>query len=134
MGVAMFMFPWTALVTVLALLVYFWTSIMVARARGTYKVEAPAMTGPAEFERAVRVQANTVEQIVLYLPALWLFAALWGDGWAALVGVVWPVGRIVYALGYYTAADKRGTGFVMTVLPSFVLLIGVAVGAVLRGF
>lgn len=129
-----FAFPWTALVTVLALLVYLWTGLMVGRARTTHKVEAPAMSGPPEFERAMRVQNNTLEQIVLYLPVLWLFAALWGDLWAAIIGVVWPIGRVIYAQGYYQAAEKRHAGFGVTILPTLVLLVGTLVGVFVRGF
>jgi uncharacterized membrane protein YecN with MAPEG domain len=128
-----FGYPWAALVTVAALAVYVFTFMRVATARGQYKVEAPAITGNPDFERVFRVQQNTLEQLVLFLPLLWLFAAIWGDRWA-LIGLAWPVGRLMYAFGYYQAAEKRGMGFAVTALTSFALLIGVVVGAVVRGF
>src|SRR4051812_9757797 len=103
-------FPYTAVVTVLTVLVYFWTTTLVARARATYKVEAPSTDGPPEFQRAFRAQMNTLEQIVIFLPLLWLFAAAWGDMIAAGVGVFWPLGRILYARGYLVEAKKRGAG------------------------
>lgn len=124
-------FGLTGLVTLAALVVYFWTVMMVGRARGLYKVPAPAMDGPPEFLRAVRVQVNTLEQIVLFLPALWLFAAAWGDTAAALVGIVWPAGRILYAMAYYRDAAKRGPGFLIAMLPTMILLLG-ALGGFVR--
>ncbi|MFC7334878.1 MAPEG family protein [Rhodocista pekingensis] len=123
-------FAWTGLVTLAALFVYFWSALMVGRGRGLYKVPAPSMDGPPEFLRAVRVQINTLEQIVLFLPALWLFAAAWGDMAAALVGVFWPVGRILYALAYYRDAKKRGPGFLIAMLPTLLLLLGALAGFV----
>jgi glutathione S-transferase len=123
-------FEYTALVSLLALLVYIWTSLKVGGARAKYKTPAPATSGPPEFERAFRVQMNTLEQIVLFLPVLWLFAAVWGDKTAAVIGVIWPIGRIIYARAYYVAAEKRGPGFGLTFLPSIVLLLGALAGIV----
>ena len=129
-----FAYPWTALVTVAALLVYVGVMMRVARARGAFKIEAPAITGHPDFERVIRVQANTVEQLAIFLPALWLFAALWSDAWAAIIGIVWPIGRVVYAMGYYQAAEKRNMGFAITAIPSIVLLVGTLIGIFARGF
>src|SRR5262245_54994057 len=114
-------FPYTELVMGLALLVYFWTSIKVGGARAAFKVPAPATDGPPEFQRVFRVQMNTLEQLVLFVPALWLFATCWGDLYAAIAGVVWPIGRIVYARGYYAAAEKRSLGFLIAFLSTAVL-------------
>jgi uncharacterized membrane protein YecN with MAPEG domain len=129
-----FAYPWTALVTVAALAFYVFAMTRVGNARRTYNVAAPAIAGNPDFERIFRVQANTLEQMVFFLPVLWLFAAIWGDGWAALIGIVWPVGRVIYALGYYQAAEKRAVGFAITALSSIVLLIGVVIGVLVRGF
>jgi glutathione S-transferase len=129
-----FSFPWTALVTLLAVIIYAWTGIRVARARVKYDVKAPATTGNPDFERVYRVQANTGEQIVQFLPCLWLFAASFGDLWAAAIGIVWPIGRVVYAIGYSKAAERRGPGFGLTVLPTVVLAIGAIVGIMQRFF
>ncbi len=76
------------------------------------------------------MQQNTLEQLVLFLPALWLFALTIGDPWASLIGLVWPIGRILYAWGYYRDAEKRGPGFVLSVAATMVLLIGAAIGLV----
>lgn len=115
---------WTSGVTLLALLVYFWATLRVGQARMKYGVEAPATTGAPEFERAFRIQQNTLEQIVLFLPSLWLFALLVSDMWAGVAGLAWVIGRVLYVLGYARAAEKRGLGFTIALLASVVLLLG----------
>ena len=120
----------SAAATILALIVYVVFMVNVARARGRYKVMAPAVDGDPAFARIYRVQQNTLEQLVPFLPALWLFALTVGDPWAGLIGLVWPIGRIAYAWGYYRDAEKRGPGFVLTVVPTIVLLVGAIVGIV----
>jgi uncharacterized membrane protein YecN with MAPEG domain len=86
-----------------------------------------------EFERWFRAQQNTLEQLVLFLPALWLFAALVDDRWAGIAGAVWVVGRVLYALGYARAAEKRSAGFVIAMLATLSLLVGAIVAWFLRG-
>ncbi|MDX2222702.1 MAG: MAPEG family protein [Rhodospirillaceae bacterium] len=125
-------FPLTGLVTLVALLVYLWVTLKVGGARAKYGVKAPAVDGPAEFQRVFRVQQNTLEQIVLFVPALWMFAVAWGDLWAAAVGAFWPLGRMIYAVSYYQAAEKRGAGFGVTFLSTAALLLGALAGVVVR--
>ena len=125
-------FPLTALVTTLSLAVYLWVTLKVGGARAKHGVKAPNIDGPPEFQRVFRVQQNTLEQLALYVPVQWIFAAAWGDVAAAAVGALWPIGRILYALSYYQAAEKRGAGFGITFLSSAVLLIGSLVGAVMK--
>ena len=125
-------FPLTVLVTVFALLVYVGLSLAVGRQRMRHGVKAPTMDGPPEFMRAVRVQMNTLEQLALFLPALWLFALAWGDRPAALVGVVWPLARLLYARSYMADPARRGPGFVAAFLAALVLLLGAALRAVER--
>ena len=125
-----------ALTTLAALLVYVATSIYVARARGKFKIDAPAMTGNPDFERVIRVQMNTLEQIVAFLPALWLCAVFLSAPWAAGIGAVWVIGRILYAVGYYREAAKRGPGFVLAFTAFAALWAGALWGvlaALLRG-
>lgn len=112
-----------AIVSLLALLVYLWTGIKVGQARAKYKIEAPATLGNPDFERAFRVQQNTLEQIVLFLPTLWLFQLVVGGPWGGYIGLLWPIGRVIYAIGYYKAAEKRNIGFGLTILPSIILLL-----------
>ena len=125
-------YQYTALVTTLSLLTYFWTIFMVGRARGRFKLEAPATTGHPDFERVFRVHQNTLENIAMYLPALWLFAAYVSDRWAAALGAVWIVGRILYARGYYAEAAKRSTGFLISLGAAGVLLLGSLIGIVVQ--
>jgi len=118
------MYHFTGLVSLLAILFYFFTSARVARARAKYKIAAPAITGNADFERLFRVQMNTLEWMPIFLPSLWLFAIYISDRWAALVGLVWIVGRIVYMLGYEQATEKRSPGFFIQALACIVLVFG----------
>ncbi|MDB5453364.1 MAG: rane-associated protein in eicosanoid and glutathione metabolism [Caulobacteraceae bacterium] len=121
---------WTAIVTVLALIVFIVTAMRVGAARGKHGVAAPAMSGHELFDRHFRVQMNTLEQLVLFLPSLWLFDYYWGQLIPAILGVVWIVGRIIYMQTYVADPAKRSAGFGLTFLPSIVLLIGALVGAV----
>jgi glutathione S-transferase len=123
---------YTALVTLLALLLYLYTGWMVAVARSKFGVKAPATTGNTDFERVFRVQMNTLEWMPIFLPALWLFAIYISDWVAALLGLVWIGGRIAYIIGYLAAAEKRHRAFAVQGLASFVLLIGALIGIVLR--
>lgn len=124
--------PWVAIVTILSLLVYFSTSLFVARARRASGIAAPTMSGDPAFERAVRVQENTLEWLPLYLPSLWLFALFVNTGFAVGLGLVWIVGRILYMRGYLEAANKRSLGFGVQALATGVLLFGALIGAAWR--
>ncbi|HTT82356.1 MAG TPA: MAPEG family protein [Rhizomicrobium sp.] len=115
---------WTAIVSLLALLMYFWMSLKVARTRGKSGIEPPAMTGDPLLERAIRVQSNTLEWLPIFLVSLWLFAIYWNERVAAGLGVVWIIGRLVYSAGYMADPAKRSTGFLIQLLASAVLLLG----------
>ena len=117
--------PLVAIVTLLALLVYFYMSLRVGQARSKFNVPAPAMTGNPDFERAFRIHMNTLEWLPLFLVSLWLFAIAWNsDLVSAGIGLVWIVGRIVYLTGYSKAAEARSTGFGIQALATGVLLFG----------
>jgi glutathione S-transferase len=122
----------TAWATLAVLGVYFWTGVMAGWARGKYKVMAPSMDGPLAFQSAQRVQMNTLEQLPLVLAPLWLCGIYLGDAWAAAGGLLWCVGRILYALGYYRDPAKRETGFVIGMLASGALVVGSAIGLLLH--
>jgi glutathione S-transferase len=115
---------WTALVTIVALLVYFGLSFQVARARGKSGIEAPAMTGDPMLERANRVHVNTLEWLPMFLAGLWLFAIYWNELVAAGLGIVWIVGRLVYSAGYMADPGKRSAGFLIQFLATAILLFG----------
>ncbi len=121
---------WVAIVTLVALLVYVWMALQVTWARRKCGIDAPTMTGDPVLERTIRVQSNTLEWLPLFLPSLWLFAIYWSDLVATILGVIWIVGRIIYALGYVSAASKREVGFIIQALATAILLFG-ALGRVI---
>jgi glutathione S-transferase len=123
------MYHFTALVTCLAILLYFFTGIQVAKARVAFGIKAPAISGHPDFERVFRVQMNTLEWMPILLPSLWLFATYIGDAAAAILGLVWIAGRILYMVGYSQAAAKRGPGFSVQALAAGILWLG-ALGAI----
>jgi glutathione S-transferase len=123
------MYHLTAIVTCLAILTYFFTTVQVSRARVAFDIKAPAIVGNPDFERVFRVQMNTLEWMPIFLPSLWLFAIYIGDGIAAAIGVVWIVGRILYMTAYVQAANKRGLGFGIQALAAAILWVG-ALGAI----
>ncbi|MGI8841152.1 MAG: MAPEG family protein [Caulobacteraceae bacterium] len=113
-----------ALVTLLALLLYFVMGFRVGRGRSKFGVEAPAVTGHPDFERLYRVQANTLEWLPSFVVSLWLFALYWDEKAAALIGLVWIAGRILYMVSYSKLASSRGPGFGIQALAVGVLLFG----------
>ena len=123
------MFHFTALVTCLAILFYFFTGFQVGKARVASGIKAPATTGHPDFERVFRVQMNTMEWLPIFIPSLWLFAIYISDPAAAAIGLVWIGGRILYMTGYSRAAQNRGTGFTIQGLAAAVLWAG-ALGAI----
>jgi glutathione S-transferase len=108
--------PLTALITLMAIALMFWTAIGVGRARVKYEVKAPATSGNDMFDRAYRVQMNTMESALMMLPALWVYAGFIGDTGAAAMGLAWVAGRIWYALAYQKDPAKRGGGFSLALL------------------
>ena len=123
------MYHFTALVTCLAVALYFFTSIRVAKARAKFGIKAPAITGNDDFERVFRVQMNTLEWLPIFLPSLWLFAIYISDPVAAAIGLLWIAGRALYMTGYSQAANKRGRGFGIQALATGILWLG-ALGAI----
>ena len=117
------------LVIALALLEFFLFGLAVARARARYNVPAPATTGDAAFERYFRVQMNTLEQLVIFVPSILLFGHYIGASIAAALGLLFVIGRAVYFQGYTRAAEARHIGFTLTVVPNIVLLVGGLIGA-----
>ncbi|HUL80871.1 MAG TPA: MAPEG family protein [Gammaproteobacteria bacterium] len=118
------------LVILLALIEYTVFQGLVGRARAKYGVRAPATTGQADFERVNRVHQNTLEALIVFIPAVWIFGLYLSPLWAAGLGVVFIVGRAIYAVGYFRAAEKRGPGAGITGLTNIALVIGALVGVV----
>ena len=116
-------------VIALALVEYFSFGMLVGAARAKFNVPAPATTGHPEFERTFRVQQNTLEQLVIFLPSIWGFATFLNAPVAAGLGAVFIVGRFLYSRGYTAEAAKRSTGFLVSGLANLALLLGAIVGA-----
>jgi glutathione S-transferase len=120
------------IVTALALLQFMVFGMQVASARGKYGVHAPAVTGNEIFERHFRVQQNTLEQLIVFLPGLYLFAHYFNSLWAAGLGLIYLIGRQVYSASYVKDPKSRSAGFGLTVLPTLVLIIGGLIGAAIH--
>jgi uncharacterized membrane protein YecN with MAPEG domain len=112
-----------AIVTILALTQFVLFSIQVGSLRGKHKVSAPAVSGHTEFERMFRIQQNTMEQLVVFVPALWIFGYFVNPLWGAGFGLVFIAGRFVYRAAYLKDPGGRGPGFTMTFLPTAVMLV-----------
>lgn len=125
------MSPWIVLVTIAALLLYFYMGTLVAGARRKYNLPAPAISGNADFERVFRVQMNTLEWLPIFLPALWIAANYWDPRVIAAIGAVWIVGRFIYMHGYIVAAEQRSMGFLIQALTALALIIACVAGAVM---
>jgi glutathione S-transferase len=118
------------IVTALAVLQFFVFAFKVGGARGRYGVKAPAITGNEIFERHFRVQQNTLELLIALVPGLYLFSRYWSPPIAAALGVIYLIGREVYAAGYVKEPAKRGAGYGLSFLPAVILVVGGLAGAV----
>jgi len=118
---------WVSLVSLASVLLFLVLGINVGRIRHKIGIMAPVMTGDPLLERAIRVHYNTLEWLPAFLVSMWLFAIYWSPSVAAGLGVVWIIGRVVYAQGYMADAQKRAPGFAIQALATFALLFG-AVG------
>lgn len=115
---------WVALVSLAAIFQFTLLGVNVGRVRHKIGIMAPTMTGDPMLERAIRVHYNTLEWLPAFLVSMWLFAIYWNDLVAASLGVVWILGRILYAQGYMADPAKRGPGFAIQALTTLVLLFG----------
>jgi len=120
---------WLALVSLAAIIQYFYFGVLVGRARSRTGISAPAVTGDPVFERTFRVHQNTLEQLVTFLPAAFLFGRYVSPGLAAVLGVAYLIGRGLYAAGYIRDAQQRGPGFLVTVVAQMLLVVGAVLGA-----
>lgn len=121
---------WVDIVGLLALVQLMVFISLVGRARGLYGIEAPATIGHPVFERYNRVQMNTIECLVMFLPALWLAAKYWSPKYAAILGAVYLVGRVVYLISYVGDPKKRSAGYALSAGPIVALVVAALLGAV----
>lgn len=120
------------IVAVLAIIQFIFFGIMVGLARGKYGVKAPATSGHEVFDRAFRIHMNTLEQLVAYLPALLIAGMYWSNALIAAIGAVYILGRFLYRKAYLEDPSKRGLGFLLTVVPTFILLLAAVSGAIIQ--
>jgi glutathione S-transferase len=123
---------YTAIVTILSVLLYLYIDTRVSAARRKFGVKLPAVSGNPDFERVFRAHMNTLEWMPIYLPLLWLSAIYLNDLAAAAVGIVWIIGRAMYSAGYAEAVEKRSRGFFVQAVACLLLLIGAIAGVAMR--
>lgn len=121
---------YATLVVLLALLQYFWFSMRVAMTRGKYKVSAPACEGNEVWERIFRVQQNTMEQLILLVPASYAFAFYLSGKWVLLPGAMYIIGRFLYAAEYEKDPKSRTPGMALTLLANVILIAGAFFGLI----
>jgi glutathione S-transferase len=119
---------WIGWITLFTLVFYLALAMHAAIMRGRHRVSAPAMTGHPAFDVATRIHANTLEYLVPFLVVLWMAAVFWEPLYAAILGIVWLFGRIVYVFGYWSAPPRRQPGFIIAFVALVLLLIGTAFG------
>ena len=120
------------LIILLALLQYVWFSMRVGLARGKYKIDAPACSGNENFERLFRIQMNTLEQLIVFIPAMYAFAFYLSPVWVLVPGVAYLLGRFLYSAEYTKEPTTRAPGMAVTMLSNVVLILGALFG-VLKG-
>ncbi|NIB44964.1 MAPEG family protein [Pseudomaricurvus alkylphenolicus] len=122
------------LLIIIGLLQYILFMMKVGGARGKLNVPAPAVTGNEQFERLYRIQMNTMEQLILFIPGMYLFATYTHILTAQILGVLYIIGRFLYARSYAKDPKSRTVGALMSILPNFVLIGGALVGILLEIF
>jgi len=127
---------YVAVVTVLAFFEFLFFGGLVGRARAKYGVAAPAVSGHEVFERYFRVHMNTLEQLIMFVPSLWIFAHYASPTWAAILGVIFIIGRAIYCYSYVRDPKKRSLSFMLSALPTLIFLVGIlwfAIKAIITG-
>ncbi|MDE2250796.1 MAG: MAPEG family protein [Gammaproteobacteria bacterium] len=120
---------WIDIIALLSVVQLFVFGVMVGWARGKYGVAAPATAGHPIFERYYRVQMNTVESLLVFLPGLWLAAKYWSPRYAAILGVIYLMGRVIYCFAYIRDPKRRSAGFALSMGPASALVVGALLGA-----
>jgi uncharacterized membrane protein YecN with MAPEG domain len=123
-GTQMQAYYYPAIVTLIVALAYFWMALTVARTHQRTGILAPAMTGDPVLERTYRAHVNTLEWMPIAMPSMWLLAIYWSPSVAALLGLVWIVGRVIYFVGYVSEAKRRFPGFFIQSTAAFIMLFG----------
>ncbi len=122
---------WVDLIIVLALIQYLSCTILVGRARRKYDIKAPATTGHEIFERFYRVQMNTLELLVVFIPALWLAAKYWSPIWMGSIGAIYIIGRVIYLMAYIKNPTNRAIGFSLSMMSIVILILAALTGLIM---
>jgi uncharacterized MAPEG superfamily protein len=120
------------LVLVLVLFQYIYFLAAVGKARATYGIKAPATSGNEHFERYYRVQMNTLELLICFIPGLLISAQFWSPVIMAMIGLIFFIGRYIYFKTYIAGPEKRTMGFVLSTTPIFIFLFAIIVGILLK--
>ena len=116
---------YATIIVMLALLEYIWFTVRVGASRGKYEISAPATSGNKTWERAFRVQQNTLEQLIIFIPGTYAFAYYLSDTWVWVPGAMFIVGRFLYSGEYISNPDSRVPGMSLTLLANAALVVGV---------
>jgi len=119
------------LIVIIALIQFFFFAVMTGKAREKYGVKAPAISGHEGFERMYRVQMNTLEMLVIFIPAIFIASSYWSVSLVSSLGLVYLIGRFIYWRAYVTDPKKRGLGFMLSMLPALILIILSVVGIIM---
>ena len=125
---------YATLIVLLALLQYVWFTMRVGSTRGKYNVDAPACEGNETWERSFRVQQNTMEQLIMLVPATYAFAYYTSSFWVLVPGVVFILGRFLYSAAYLKDPKTRAPGMIMTIAANLTLILGALVGLLMGMF
>ncbi len=117
------------IITSVTLLLYFWAAFNVQRARKRHNVPAPGTHSVPEFNRVIRTQQTLNEHLIIFIPSLWLFSYFLSEFWGCILGSIWIVGRLVYAIGYYQSPEKRHAGNLIALPAELLLILGALIGA-----
>jgi uncharacterized membrane protein YecN with MAPEG domain len=121
---------YATIIVMLALVQYIWFTMRAGARRGKLGIEAPATSGNEEFERAFRVQQNTLEQLIIFIPATYAFAHYVSAAWVLLPGAIFIVGRLMYSSTYLKEPARRGPGMGATLLANVALIVAVLIKVV----
>ena len=122
---------YVTIVTSIMLIQLFAFSVKSGMAREKGGVKAPDTSGDENFERLYRVHHNSMELLIIAIPSMWIFASHVHALGAAGLGFVYVIGRVIYSKAYVADPESRGTGFMISMIPTVILMFGAFIGAII---